>query len=336
MEMEKGEDEEDGAEDGVAHRRILAQMLSLEPEIEALRPVLGDARTNRLVARERREVFSVYPELRVCAWAGATLLATAAGILLKDNLDRLGPLTLSVLIGAAAAACYAWTWTRRTRASIVDDCVLLLGALLVSADVAFIESQYHLLDGSWKHHLLLLAVVHATGAYAYRSRMLLSLSIVALAGWIGIDRTSWRSHMAMPAFATAVALLLWRELDARFQWSGGLQPADIARRAEARFSRTLEHFAANFALFGAVTLIDDSAFLGLLVTLAVAALVIRWGFATRHEPFVLYAVVYAVVGVCAFVLKLDPADVKVTLATIAFAIATGIVALIALHRRLAR
>lgn len=297
-------------------------MLSLEPEIEALRPVLGNARTNGLVARERREVFSVYPELRVCGWGGATLLATAAGIVLKNNLDRLGPLALSILMGVAAVACYAWTWMRRTRASVVDDYVLLLGALLVSADVAFIESQYHLLDDSWKHHLVILAVVHAIGAYAYGSRTLLSLSIVALGSWIGFDRTQRPSQITLPAFATSAALLMWRELDRRVHGP--------------TFSRTFEHFAANIALFGGLTLLDDGQHpVAVIVTLLVAALVIRWGFATRHEPFVVYAVVYAVIAAIVFV-TLEGSGGAASLATVALAIAIAVVTLIALHRRFAR
>ena len=44
-------------------------VFSFEPELEALRPRLGDAVTDALIARERREVFSVHPELRIAGWA---------------------------------------------------------------------------------------------------------------------------------------------------------------------------------------------------------------------------------------------------------------------------
>ena len=74
-------------------------MLSYEPELEQLRPILGDGAANVLIARERREVFSIYPELRLASWGGVMLLATAAGIVLKNNLDRIGPLALAVLEG---------------------------------------------------------------------------------------------------------------------------------------------------------------------------------------------------------------------------------------------
>jgi hypothetical protein len=293
-------------------------MLSLEPELHTLRPILGDARAGALIARERREIFSVYPELRIAAWLGATLLAAAAGLLLRNNLERIGPLALAILIAAAAAACYVWTWFRRAKASVVDDYVVLLGALLVSADVAFIESQFHLFDGAWKRHLLILAVVHAAAAYVYGSRMVLSLSIVALAAYIGFERSS--QHLAIPAFITAAILIAWREIDRR--WRGDA------------FSRTFEHFAATIALTGGLTLLEnrDDRFLGCAVTVAIAAFVIWWGFRKKHEPFVLYAVVYAVIAIDACIIMGMTQTKSVLLVAVLSVVAT-IVALLALHAR---
>src|SRR5688572_14856017 len=102
-------------------------MLDLSPEIARLRPHLGDPLTDALVARERREVFSIHPELRVLAWVGAMLLATSAGLVLKKHYEQIGPLAIALLIALAAAGCYAWVWWRRSSASLVDDYILLLG-----------------------------------------------------------------------------------------------------------------------------------------------------------------------------------------------------------------
>lgn len=294
-------------------------MLNLEPEIAALRPHLGDAAADALIARERRDVFSIYPELRICGWVGATMLAGAAGILLKNNLERIGPIALATGIAIVAAACYAFVTWRRARASAVDDYVLLLGALLVSADVAFIESQFHLFDEHWKRHLLVLAVVHGLGAYAYGSRMLLSLSITALAGWLGVDRQTRSSDLAVPAFICTAILIAWRELDRRLRTSG--------------FSRTFEHFAANIALTGALTLAfeERSHVFGALLTIAIAAAVIYWGFRVREEWFVLYAFVYAVIALDTLLIRTFH-ESEVTVAFILVASMIGAVAaLLALH-----
>ena len=297
---------------------FLREMLSLEPELQSIRAQLGDHHTDALIARERREVFSIYPELRILGWLGATLLATAAGIVLKNNLERLGPLTLALMMVVAAVACYAWTWLRRSRASVVDDYVLLLGALLVSADVAFVESQFHFLGDAWKHHLLILAVVHAAGAYAYGSRMLLSLSIVAFASWMGFDKDRSFDKLFIPAFETAALLIAWREVDRRVHATG--------------FSRTFEHFAAHIALTGALTLMVRNQILGGFVTLAIAAVVIAWGFRTRSEPFVLYGFVYAVIAVDAILIEVIGNETGGLLVILVSMIA-AIAGLIALHAR---
>jgi hypothetical protein len=294
-------------------------VFSLEPEIEALRPRLGDARANALIARERREVFSIHPELRIAGWLGATMLAAAAGVLLKNNLDRIGPLALAIGIGIAALACYAWTWLRRSRATLADDYVLLLGALLVSADVAFIEAQFHVFGDAWRRHLLLLAILHAAGAYAYRSRVLLTLAITALGGYLGFDKEAGFDDVTIPAFEFAALLIAWRAVDR-------------AARPQTTFSRTFEHFAANAAFLGCLALLDDHIyFIGLLI-IALAAVVIFWGFRTRHEPFVLYGFVYAVIAADAMLLKdvnsIEPAAVIVFISMI-----VAITGLLFLHAR---
>ena len=180
-------------------------MLSLEPELESIRPLLGDSLTDALVARERREVVSLQPELRLLAWGGAMLLATAAGIVLKNNVERLGPRALALLIALAAAGCYAFVWWRRANQSVLDDYILLLGALLVSADVAFIESQFHLLGDVWHRHFLIVAVLHGITAYVFNSRGLLSLAITALAAWLGVE---WNDRVSMHWRADSPVVLL--------------------------------------------------------------------------------------------------------------------------------
>ncbi|MEO8383537.1 MAG: DUF2157 domain-containing protein [Acidobacteriota bacterium] len=308
-------------------------MISLEPELQALRPRLGDAAADALIARERREIFSIYPELRILGWLGATLLATAAGIVLKNNLERIGPLALAAGMAVAAAACYAFVTWRRQRASVVDDYVLLLGALLVTADVAFIESQFHLLDSAWKHHLLLLAVIHGLGAYVFRSRMLLSLSISALAGWLGADRNTSESELAVPAFICAAILLIWRAVDLRIRGTSS-QPPSAKRQP---FAPTFEHFAANIALLGALTLTfdRDTRILGTLFVLAIAAAVIVWGFRVREEWFVLYAFVYAVIA--ADILLIDTFKNEVLTSLILVVSMIGAIAtLLVLHARFKR
>lgn len=299
-------------------------MLSYEPELKSLRPLLGDTTTDTLLARERREVFSLHPELRILSWGGAMLLATAAGMVLKNNLDHIGPLALALLMGIAAASCYAFVWWRRSRPSVVHDYVVLLGALLISADVAFIESQFHLLGSAWHRHFLILAIVHGAAAYLFRSRLVLSLSIVAVTAWLGVRENPFSNatDYAIRAFACAVLLLMWRAVHVRF--SG-------PRRD---FAPTLEHFAANIAFAGTIALMfeDDTRFVACLFMLIVAPAVIYWGVHTRRETFVLYAFLYAVFALDVLVAMFAGTDVFFFFFVI-LSIIGAIGALFAIHAR---
>jgi hypothetical protein len=303
-------------------------MLSYEPELAQLRPILGDRAADVLIARERREVFSLYPELRLMSWAGVMLLATAAGIVLKNNLDRIGPLALAIAIGLAAAACYAWTWWRRARASLVDDYVLLLGALLLSADVAFVETQFHLLGGQWQRHFLLLAIAHGVGAYVFGSRMVLSLSIAAFAAWLGVEQRhvlelNADRDFAMRAFLCAALVLVWRAIDLRV-------------RRVSDFTPVFEHFAAMLALSGGFVLMieDDTRVAGCLATILIAAIVIAWGVRTRRESFVLYAYLYAVVAVDVLIVNAISDVEALALLFIVVSTIAAVVGLIVIHSRM--
>jgi len=298
-------------------------MLSFEHELERLRPLLGEPEANALLARERREVFSVHVELRIIAWGGAMLLAAAAGILLKDNLERLGPLVLSLLIGAAAVACYAFVWFHRPKASLVDDYILLLGALLVSADVAFIESQFNLLGDAWYPHLLILAVLHGAAAYAYHSRTLLTLSLAAMAAWLGVhpdeNRLPDATDFAIRTFEAGAVALMWRFLEARY-------------RPASDFLPIFEHFVANAACIAAVALVDDrdTRHAGFPLALVAAGLTIAWGFRTRRELFVLYGFLYAVYATDNYLLDLIN-DRTAGYLLIVISMAASIAGLFAIH-----
>ncbi len=296
-------------------------MLRLEPELRER------GAPERLIALDRREVFSVYPELRLLAWGGVMLIAAGAAILVRKNLDPKG---LAALMAVAAAVCYGYAGWRKaaSRHSLIDDYVLLLGALLVSADVAYVETQFHLLGEHWSAHFLIVAVLHAVAAYGFASRTVLSLAIAALAAWFGVERRNVFDFVdvdtAQRALVCAAVVLVWRFIDAR-AW-------------KSAFTRTFEHFAANLALFGALSLTFHSATRvpGALLTIVLASVVVVHGYRQRAETFVLYAYCYAVVAVDVLVIaELLPDEILAALFLMGSSIA-AIVGLFILHGRFRR
>lgn len=303
-------------------------MLSLEREIAE------SGGSEQLLAIERREVFSIYPELRVMSWGGVMLIVAGVGVIVSENLDRIGPMTLAASLAIMSAACYAYAiWRRSSRAdSLVDDFVLLLGALLLSADLGYIESQFHLLDADWYRHFLILAIVHAIGAYCFDSRTLLSLSITSLAAWLRIESRPLDVFDSSPdeslrMFLAAAIVVVWRFADRRSRRSRSFEPV-------------FDHFAANLALYAALSLTFDSdtRSVGALLTVVLAAIVITYGVRTRSESFSLYAYVYGVIAIDIFVVDALSGDTERLLYLVVSTIIAiiGLFLLHAVFRRLRR
>ena len=211
------------------------------------------------------------------------LIASGVSVYVTRHLDQIGPTAIAVAIGALAAACFVWVQLK-SRAPL-DDYIVLLGALLVSADFGFIESQWHPFGDQAQRHFLLLAILHAATAYWFESRAVLSLSIVALAAWLGMEQRNMFDtsvDIAVRAFVCAAVVAVWRAID-----------------RHPPFKPLFDQFAINFAFWGALALTTNHGFrfLGLLITMALGVGAVMWGFRQRRELFIMYAFVYTIIAI---------------------------------------
>ena len=142
----------------------------------------------------RGELVSVRLELQIALWAGVTLVAAGAGILVKENLAHLGPVTIGAGIACAAALCLwyvarvapSFSWGPAASPTLAFDYVLLLGVLLIGTDLAYLETQYKLLGPNWPWHLFLLSLIQLAFAVRYDSRAVLTLALASFAAWRGV------------------------------------------------------------------------------------------------------------------------------------------------------
>lgn len=153
----------------------------------------------RLFGRVARgELVSVSAAIHSLLYLGVAALTTGAGLLFRNEIENLGPLTIAVAVGIAAACCLAWAGRLSPAFSPGEsasphfalDYVLVLGALLAAGDLAFIESQFSPLGAQWPFHLLLVSVFYAALAFRFDSRTLFALSLTSLAAWRGVASTS--------------------------------------------------------------------------------------------------------------------------------------------------
>jgi hypothetical protein len=278
----------------------MGTMHSLETEYRELNAagLIDEVTTSRAIALERGEIFSLFEEVRFALYAAVAAITAGVGILVKENLEHIGPLTLIVALAVIAAACYGTailTHRRRETRSIGGDYVLLLGALIASADWAYAEAHFHWSGDHWSWGLLMLTTVHAITAYALDSRLVLSLALTSLASWFGVQghiqvlfagEDPLRSS-GIQALACASTMLIWREINLRLR----LNPA---------FVELLEHFSINVAFWGALALSSTPAtrLYGVVVLFVLALVSVRKGLQNSLESFVIYGIVYTTLGLC--------------------------------------
>jgi hypothetical protein len=190
-------------------------------------------------------------------------------------------------------------WRAQPR-SLADDYILLLGALLVSADVAFAESQFQLLGDRWSLYLILLACVHAVTAYALDSRLVLSVALASLAGWFGIEQQLGDVFAQYRSWVTGGRALLCATLIL------GWRVANDRSRDKPHFNAVFEQYAINLGFWGGLTWCSSDAlwWLGAAVVAALATVSIRKGLRTASETFVAYGVVYSAIGICIITARL--------------------------------
>jgi hypothetical protein len=276
-------------------------MHSLEPELRELRVsgLIDDTTAARAIAVETGRVFTLYQELRAALYCAVSLLVAGIGLLLKDRLAQVGPRTLIATLAVVAALGYgsALRTARQGRErTLAGDYVLLLAALVLSADLGYAEDQFHWLGAHASLHLLLLAALHAATAYAFGSRLLLSLSLASLVAWFGVETRILEllgyprgaTESGLRALACALLILLWRVIDGR-----------LGRRPP--FQEVLEHFTVNVACWGALAWCFNGAtrWGGLVTVVAIAAVSVRRGLRLGGELLVVYGVIYGAIGTCA-------------------------------------
>lgn len=149
----------------------------------------------RLLRVARGELVSVHGELRALLYLGVLLVTGGVGLLVKENLDRIGPLAIAVALGLAAAVALVWvvrvappfSWREVPSPNLGFDYILLLGVLLAAADLAYVEVKFTPLGASWTWHLLIVAALTALAAFRFDSRVVFSLSLSSFAAWRGVS-----------------------------------------------------------------------------------------------------------------------------------------------------
>lgn len=157
--------------------------------------VLPPAQAPRLLRVARGELMSVHAELRALLSLGVLLITGGVGVLVAQNLDRIGPVAIASGLALAAVVALAWvertappfTWDEVKAPHLALDSILILGVLLAGADLAYIEWKLTPLGAQWPWHLLIMALLTGAAAFRYDSRPAFSLALSTFAAWRGVS-----------------------------------------------------------------------------------------------------------------------------------------------------
>ncbi len=149
----------------------------------------------KVKTHEATKQVSVRRELLILLYFGIILLSTGLGIVIYENIDSIGHITIVLLIAAAAVFCFIYCFRKSAKPSfnkvespnIWFDYVLLLGCLLLLILIGYVQVQYQFFGNRWGLATFIPFVILAFSAYYFDHLGVLSLAITNLAAWMGIS-----------------------------------------------------------------------------------------------------------------------------------------------------
>jgi hypothetical protein len=299
--------------------------------------VLSDAQAERFGRVARRELVSLYRELRLLLYVGILVAMAGVGLLVSEHFGSIGPLAVTAALTVAAAGCLLWvhrqappfSWAETAQTHLAFEYLLLLGVLLLGADLAYVETQFTPLGRGWPWHLLFMALLSAALAFRYDSRIVFSVALSAFAAWRGVsvawlEKALWSSGEEASLRANAIACgIAFSVLGAVLRRSGRkphFEPAAVHLGWLLVLGALASGLGGDDLAFGAALLLTGS---GLAV------------FAFRARRFSLFSmgVLGAYVALSALFLRSDPPFLIASLwfALTSLAVLAG---LLAVHRKM--
>ncbi|HEX4952163.1 MAG TPA: DUF2157 domain-containing protein [Thermoanaerobaculia bacterium] len=263
------------------------------------RGLLSPEQAEPLLSEARGELVSVARGLSWLLYLGVALLAGGVGLLVKQNLDRIGPVTIAVAIALAAALPLAWVFRRAPAFSwgVVEsphfafEYLLLLGVLLAAADLAYVEVKFAALGESWPWHLLIVALCSGLAAFRFDSRVVFSLALSSFAAWRGVSVanlgadvvTSSAASVRWNALGCGVLFVLLGHLLRRLDRKAHFEPAALY----------LGWLLALAAMASGMFELGGAGLLWSFVLLLVGVGLAIWAFRGRRFPLFAFGVVAA-------------------------------------------
>ena len=298
---------------------------------------ISGAQCDILSALVRKDRFSVFVELNTLLYLGVLSFVAGVGWSVATYSARLGDAAILVFLTCVFGWSLYYCFTRALPYSLLQtdqpglafDYVLYLGCLILSIELAYLQSRVHPFQIEWDYSLLLASVVFFALAYRFDNRLVLSLALSALGAWGGVRVSDFGLFLdgSLRAYALSYGVLV--AVAGTFLHSAGIKK---------HFLEAYLHIAANvlfFTLLSGVGISDGKWLFYLLALLGLAGLAMVEGVRFGRFVFVVYGVVFGYAGISIRVLR----EMSSSTASLAYLVVSGttvIVTLVVLARRFGR
>jgi len=246
--------------------------------------------------------FSLHWELRTLLYAGVVLLASGIGILIYDNIDTIGHVTIILIIAALCSYCFYYCFKNKLPFSKLQtkhesplfDYVLLLGSLLFLTLEGYLQFKYTLFGTHYGLATLIPALVFIFLAYYFDHAGVLSMGITALSAFVGITVSP---GMILRNELSEQSLIYTGAALAVFLIGTGyvLKVQDIKRHFTFIYYNFGFHMYFLCMLAGIFTLGLPFIYFALLIV--GCALLMRYAIFEKSFYFLLISVIYAYIGI---------------------------------------
>jgi hypothetical protein len=259
--------------------------------------ILTDQQLQVLSDLHLEKRFSLHLELKACIYTGVLFILAGLGFTIKKYFTQLGDMAIIGSLSVCALGAFAYCFLKGKPYSkeaaqppdMVFDYVLFFGCTIYALDVAYVETQFHLLADLWVNYLLVSSALFFYLAYCFDNRLVLSLALSTLAAWFGFKLSPDLLHFQQyhRLYAIAYALVV-------FLAGSGLYLRSIKKHFFDIYLNFTIHFLFVALVSGVMQYKGLSFYFpALILCCAIAAV---YALHAKRFLYLLYAIVYGYVG----------------------------------------
>ncbi|HEV7230845.1 MAG TPA: DUF2157 domain-containing protein [Bacteroidia bacterium] len=254
-------------------------------------------------ARSQGGLFSIHGELNTILYAGVLALSTGLGMLVYNNIEHIGHLSIMAAIALVSAGSFYYCFRRAgifskektESADRISDYLALLGALTLVTLFGYVQYQYNIF-GPYGLQFLIPSLFCLFAGYYLDHLGVLSAGITSFGAFLGLA-ISPMSRGMYESFNTEKEVGMGLLLGALLLGAGFLTQR---KKIKTHFAFTYYHFALHVSFFAAIAGIFEYPVWGLIVPVLafITWRAMLYALTEKSFYFFLVTLIYAYVAVC--------------------------------------